>query len=146
RRRGRRRLRHDRGQESRVKAEALIERNVLRALRERVEPGVPRSPAREALHHRLEEPARDAAIPEIGSNGERAEEPDAAPARREDGAGEPPVDVGGERGARVGAPARRDPVAVAGERRWIGKAEERAERDPEDAIRLTELIFAERTN
>jgi len=76
----------------------------------------------------------------------RAEEADAAPARREDGAGEPPVDLGGERSARVGAPARRDPVAVAGECRRIGQTEERAERDAEDAIRLCEIVLAERPN
>ena len=104
---------------------------MLRTLRERVEAGVTRSPACEAFHDRLEKAAPDGAVPEVGADGERTEEADAAPVRREDGAGELPVDVRRERRARVGAPAGGDPVAVTGERRRVGHADERPERHAE---------------
>ena len=52
------------------------------------------TPPFERLEDRLEQPAGDAAIPELGMDGERAEEAERAPAGREHRANDVAVDLG----------------------------------------------------
>src|SRR5690242_20389890 len=104
------RARHHGGQEPGREAELPVEADVLRALREREEAVVRRSPRGEYLHRALEEPARDAAVPEIRAHRQRSEEPEAPPARHQVRADELAVELGGEGTGGVRAPAGGDEV------------------------------------
>ena len=84
-------------------AVSLVEAQVLGARREGEEPGLPHAPAFERLQDRLEQPARDATIPEVGMDGERAEEAERAPAGCEHRSHDGAVDLGYPCAIRRGA-------------------------------------------
>ena len=57
-----------------------------------------------------------------------------------------PVVLGGERGGGIGAPSRAHVILIVREARRIGKADEGAERDRQDAARFAYVVFAQRTD
>src|SRR5207249_3130890 len=146
RRNGLHRFGEHRRQEAGVESELLIERVVPRALCEREETAVSGLPPLEGLDRRLEQSASDAAVPEIRSNRQRSEEAHASPVRREVRADELPVELGGERRAGFGAPARAHVVRVTAEAQGVAQAEERPEGQSKDTICSIELRFAKRTD
>jgi hypothetical protein len=85
---------------------------VFRALREGEQADVLGSPGIELLHRPGEQSACDAALLELGTHGERAEEPDASPSGREVGADQLPIELRGERGDVGGALLAVDVVAI----------------------------------
>ena len=112
---------------------------MLRTGREREERALSHVPPRERLEHRLEELAPDSAIPEIGPDGQRAEEAERAPACREHRSDHLSVDHGdpGTVGSR--SISRPHTLAVAEGRTRIGESTKRAERHTHDAIRSVEI-------
>ena len=115
---------------------------MLGAVREGEEPGLPDAPALERLEHGLQQPASDAAIPEAGMDGERAEEAERAPARCEHRPDDLAVDLGDPGALRRGAEPRADEVAVAERGARIGEAANRPERQPQHPVRSVDVVGA----
>ncbi len=142
----RQRLRHDGDQASGPVAEPLIETEVLGAAGEGEEAQVRTSPGVEAFHRGLEQALGHAPIPQIRADGERTEQPDAAPVDEAVRADKLPRQLRGQHRAWIGPPARADDVGLPPEGHRIGQPDEGAEGDPEDAIRYTQLTLPERAN
>jgi hypothetical protein len=117
---------------------------VFRALREGEQADVLGSPGIELLHRPGEQSACDAALLELGTHGERAEEPDASPSGREVGADQLPIELRGERGDVGGALLAVDVVAIVPEILRIGNADEGAESETDNARGFRQVAFIER--
>jgi hypothetical protein len=88
----------------------------------------------------------NALVPEVWTHGQGAEEAETPPVCGEVGTDQGVIEVGAERRRWGGAPPRMHQVGVAHERHGIGKPEERAEGEAEDALSLGQIVLVERTN
>src|SRR6266513_2254147 len=140
------RLRHHCRQRLRPEAELLVQRHVLRALRKGEEPRLADAPRFEQRHRRLEQALADAAFPAIGPHCDRAEDAEAAPARREARADQLLAAKGAERRRGVRPPPRLHEVRVAAERHRLGQAELGAESETEHPVGRGEIAFEQRAN
>ena len=109
---------------------------MLRTVREREQPGMADAPLLERAADGRDKRLPNAGVPQIGPNGDRPEIPDAAPTRREIGAGEPTFVIGGERTRMLGAEAAIRIIALVPEGLRVGRAEKRTERDPDQPRRF----------
>ena len=139
-------LAHHRRQEAGPEAEALVQADVLGAVRKGVQPGMPGTPLLEKSHRGLEQPLGDTLLPEIGANRQRPEEPHAAPVGGEVGADEYAVQLGGQRGARIRPPARPNEVGVARKAHRIRHPDESPEGEPKNPIRLRQVALPHLAN
>jgi hypothetical protein len=141
-----RRREHEGGQEPRIEAELLIEAHVLGALSKGEEPAVRDAPSVELLDGPGEQRLGDSPVVQIRAHRQGAKKADAAPSRGEVGADEAAVEADAESGDMGRPPAAINIVAVSPEGLRIRRAEERAERDPDDAFRLRQIAFRERSD
>jgi hypothetical protein len=116
---------------------------VLRAVRESEEADMPAAPGLDPLHDGVDQPGAHTLVPQVWRHGERTEEADAAPARREVGADELSVHRGSERRRRVSGPARVHVVGRLHERSRIRHAEEGSERATHDVVGRGQVVLAE---
>src|SRR5256885_7101740 len=137
---------HPRRQSLRPEAELLVQRHVLRALREGEEPRLADAPSFEQRHRRLGQALADPAFPTIWPHGDRAENAEAAPARREARAQQLLAAKGAERRRGVRPPPRLHEVRVAAEGQRLGQAELGAESETEYLVGRGEIAFDQRAD
>jgi hypothetical protein len=88
---------------------------------------MPATPAAKKFHRRYEQLLRDATIPKIRMNRERAEKSEAAPIRCEVRADQFSFALGHKRRGRIGLPTRKGTVTVSHKAHRVGQVQKRAE-------------------
>ncbi len=103
-------------------------------------------PAFERVAYRGDQRLREAAVPVLGSDRQRAEKPEAAPARREIRTDQRPILLDRERlGVFCTVPAV-DIVEIGPEGFEVRHPEKRAERDSDNPLRLRQVGLGERSD
>ena len=110
------------------------------------QPDVPRSPGVELRHRLIEQCSANAALMQVGMNGNRPQEPDASPMCREVGTDKFSVERRSKRGHVRGSLTAIDVVPIAPEGLWIGNAEEGAKSKTENALGFRQILVGERAH
>ena len=133
----------DRDRALELETECFVKPDMTRALLVREQAGEIVPSRVEQVEQRPGEAAPDPRTPAIRMDGERSEQPDAAPVRNQPRADDAVLRLGDERARRVGEKARPDERPVAAEGNRFGKAEEGAEGKPADMLRGLDVGLGE---
>src|SRR6266446_3761246 len=114
---------------------------MLRTMGKREQPFMPHDPFRHQVQSRSKQPLRNTPVPQIRANRQGAKKRNAPPTGSDGGADEFVFQVSRESCRGICYPASPHIVCIAEEFYWIRKPQKSPKRDPENAVRFSEICL-----